>query len=106
MIPSLWAEPLPYVCVESVHAGKSLICASSGGIPEIAGLGSMVCLFPAGSVDALGEKMNLALNSTEEWRHRRVPECSKLVQFQEDYVVDRYLREYAPEPPTSRKATS
>jgi glycosyltransferase involved in cell wall biosynthesis len=106
IIPSLWAEPLPYVCVESVHAGKSLICASSGGIPEIAGLGSMVCLFPAGSVDALREKMNLALNSAEEWRHRRVPDSSKLVQFREDHVVDRYVREYAPVRPTSRKATS
>ncbi|MGE5053070.1 MAG: glycosyltransferase family 4 protein [Acidobacteriota bacterium] len=105
IIPSLWAEPLPYVCVESVHAGKSLICARSGGIPEIAGLGSMVCFFPAGNVDALGEKMNLALNSPEEWRQRRVPDSSKLIQFREDYVVDRYLREYDPVKPTSRRAT-
>jgi hypothetical protein len=66
----------------------------------------MVCLFPAGGVDALAEKMNLALNSTDEWRQRRVPDSSKLVQFREDYVVDRYLREYAPVRPTSRKATS
>jgi len=104
IIPSLWAEPLPYVCVESVHAGKSLICASSGGIPEIAGLGSMVTFFPAGSVDALGEKMNEALNSAEEWRQRRVPDSSKLSRFRDDYVVDRYLREYDDVKPTPGKA--
>ena len=45
VIPSLWAEPLPYVCVESLHAGKSLICASVGGIPEIARLSNLVEFF-------------------------------------------------------------
>ncbi len=63
ILPSLWAEPLPYVCVESLHAGKSVICASSGGIPEIARLSNLVEFFPAGNANALAEKMNLALSS-------------------------------------------
>ncbi len=62
ILPSLWAEPLPYVCVESLYAGRSLICASSGGIPEIARLSKIVEFFPAGNTDVLAEKMNLALS--------------------------------------------
>jgi len=97
VIPSLWPEPLPYVVVESLHAGKSLICARSGGIPEIAQLSNIVEFFPAGNVNALAEKMNLALTSPQEWGKNRVPDASRLGAFREDYVVEKYLQEYAPQ---------
>ena len=96
ILPSLWPEPLPYVCVESLHAGRSLICALSGGIPEIARLSGMVECFPAGNANALARKMNLALASPHEWRENKVPDASRLGAFREEYVVERYLREYAP----------
>lgn len=95
ILPSLWAEPLPYVCVESLHAGLSLICALSGGIQEIAQLSDRVEFFPAGNPRALADKMNLALASPQEWRERRVPDASRLAAFREEYVVQKYLREYA-----------
>src|SRR5580658_2036429 len=100
ILPSLWAEPLPYVCVESLHAGRSLICALSGGIPEIAQLSDRVEFFPAGNASALAEKMNLALASPQEWRERRVPDAARLAAFREEYVVQQYLREYALQEPT------
>ena len=103
VIPSLWAEPLPYVCVESLHAGKSLICASAGGIPEIARLSNLVEFFPAGNANALAEKMNLALASPQEWRECKVPDASKLGVFREEQVVEKYLREYAPQMPAMPK---
>jgi glycosyltransferase involved in cell wall biosynthesis len=96
IIPSLLNEALPYVCVESLHAGKSLICALSGGIPEIARLSNIVEFFPAGNANALAERMNLALSSPEVWRERKLPEASKLAAFREEYVVEKYLREYVP----------
>jgi glycosyltransferase involved in cell wall biosynthesis len=97
VIPSLWAEPLPYVVVESLHEGRSLICALSGGIPEIAQLSRRVEFFPAGNANALAEKMNRVLASPQQWRDRKVPEASKLDAFREEYVVERYLREYSPQ---------
>jgi glycosyltransferase involved in cell wall biosynthesis len=97
IIPSLLNEALPYVCVESLHEGRSLICALSGGIPEIARLSSTVEFFPTGNANALAEKMNLALASLREWRERKIPDASRLGAFQEEYVVGRYLREYAPQ---------
>ncbi|HEY6302952.1 MAG TPA: glycosyltransferase [Terriglobales bacterium] len=96
ILPSLWPEPLPYVCVESLHAGRSLICASSGGIPEIARLSNIVEFFPEGNTNALAEKMNQGLTSPQEWRERTAPDASKLVVFREEYVVESYLREYFP----------
>lgn len=93
VIPSLWAEPLPYVCVESLHAGRPLICVFSGGIPEIAKLSDVVEFFPAGDVAALAAKMNLALMRPERWRESKVP-ASRLRVFQKDWVVQQYLREY------------
>ncbi|HEX4783086.1 MAG TPA: glycosyltransferase family 4 protein [Candidatus Sulfotelmatobacter sp.] len=97
ILPSVLAEALPYVCVESLHAGKSLICVSSGGIPEIARLSSIVEFFPSGDTNALAEKMNLALNSPQAWRESKAPDASKLSGFREEYVVARYLQEYAPQ---------
>ena len=103
IIPSLLAEALPYVCIESLHAGRSLICVSSGGIPEIARLSNIVEFFPTGDANVLAEKMNLALASPEIWRERRVPDASKLGAFREEYVVERYLREYVPQKHTLPK---
>lgn len=95
IIPSLLAEALPYVCIESLHAGRSLICVSSGGIPEIARLSNVVEFFPAGNANALAEKMHLVLASPQVWRERKVPDASRLEAFREDSVLERYLREYA-----------
>jgi glycosyltransferase involved in cell wall biosynthesis len=102
IVPSLWAEPLPYVCVESLHAGKALICASSGGISEIARLSNTVEFFPAGDANALAEKMNRVLTSPQVCQNR-APESSKLSEFQETYVVERYLREYQRKPAVARR---
>jgi len=98
ILPSLLAEALPYVCVESLHAGKSLICVSSGGIPEIARLSSRVEFFPSGDANVLAEKMNLALASPQAWRECKAPDASKLEVFREECVVEKYLREYVPRP--------
>jgi glycosyltransferase involved in cell wall biosynthesis len=103
IIPSLLAEALPYVCIESLHAGRSLICVSSGGIPEIARLSNIIEFFPTGDANVLAEKMNLALASPQVWRERRVPDASKLGVFREEYVVERYLREYVPQKQTLPK---
>lgn len=104
ILPSLLAEALPYVCVESLHAGRSLICVSSGGIPEIARLSNRVEFFPSGDTKALAEKMNLALASPQAWRERKVPDASKLSVFREECVVEKYLQEYAPQRTTASKS--
>ncbi|MFI5420836.1 MAG: glycosyltransferase family 4 protein, partial [Nitrososphaerales archaeon] len=68
IIPSIWPDPLPYVVIETLSAGKSLICAESGGIPEIAALGAVVKTFPPADIPALAQVMNHALLNGPLWR--------------------------------------
>jgi glycosyltransferase involved in cell wall biosynthesis len=96
VIPSVWADPLPLVCVESLRAGRALICARSGGIPEIARLSDIVEFYPAGDVTVLAEKMDLALMSPQRWRQFAIGNPSVLDVFREDNVVQQYLQEYGP----------
>ena len=96
IIPSLWADPLPYVAVESLHTGKRMICASSGGIPEIARLSPAAEFFPAGDSTALSERMNEAMAQPQA--PPRV-DSAKLSVFSEAHVTRSYLREYAPADP-------
>jgi glycosyltransferase involved in cell wall biosynthesis len=69
IVPSIWADPLPYVTVEALFAGKSLIASRSGGIPEIATLGRTVRMFPTGEVSALAECLEEALANMGIWQH-------------------------------------
>jgi glycosyltransferase involved in cell wall biosynthesis len=96
VIPSLWSEPLPYVCVETLHARKALICAQSGGLPEIAKLAEVAKLFPAGDKVALKNHMNDALAEPQRWKQPKATDTSKLKDFSEEVVVEKYLRAYTP----------
>ena len=97
VLPSLWNEPLPYVCVESLYSGRSLICARVGGLPEIAQLAKTVQFFPAGDVQQLAAAMNLAISESATWKISAAPPESVLIRFSEKNIVDRYTAVYQPE---------
>jgi glycosyltransferase involved in cell wall biosynthesis len=97
VIPSRWNEPLPYVCVESLHEGKSLICAQVGGIPEIAQLSKVVEYCQAGNVEELARVMNRALDDQIRWKQNIPPASVALEPFTEEVVVARYLSAYRSE---------
>jgi glycosyltransferase involved in cell wall biosynthesis len=97
VIPSQWDEPSPYVCVESVHEGKALICAQVGGLPEIARLSRLVQYFPSGNVEELAHLMNCALDDPITWKENSRPGAIALEQFTEQAVVDKYLSAYRSE---------
>lgn len=67
VVPSLWADPLPYVAIETLQAGKGLISAVSGGIPEIAVLGRVVTSCRPNDALALAAAMERALGDVEYW---------------------------------------
>ena len=97
VIPSQWDEPLGYVCVESLHEGKPLICARVGGLPEIAQLSKVVEYFPPGNVKELARVMNSALGDPIRWKRSTPPASAALEPFTEQFVVDKYLSAYRPE---------
>jgi glycosyltransferase involved in cell wall biosynthesis len=97
VIPSQWDEPLGYVCVESLHEGKPLICARVGGLPEIAQLSKVVEYFPSGNVKELARLMNDALGDQIRWKQNTPPISPALQPFTEQCVVDKYLSAYRSE---------
>lgn len=94
IIPSIWPDPLPYVAVESLNAGRSLICARSGGIPEIAALGSVVKTFPAADVFALAGIMDQALAESSIWLDGGFLNKDAKDLFSEDAIVAQYRAKY------------
>jgi glycosyltransferase involved in cell wall biosynthesis len=97
VIPSHWDEPLGYVCVESLHEGKPIICARAGGLPEIARLSNVVEHFQAGSAEELARLMNAALSDPIKWRRNLLPASAALDRFTGQAVVAKYLAVYRSE---------
>lgn len=87
VVASVWADPLPYVSIESLEFGKSLIAARSGGIPEIAGLGRVAETFTPGDPWALALCMDRALENVAHWRHGGFADAETSTMFSGDTVV-------------------
>jgi glycosyltransferase involved in cell wall biosynthesis len=94
IISSLWAEPLGRTVFETFSAGKSAICAQSGGIPEIASFGKMVKLYPAKDVEALAHIMNGALSEVDGWREGGFKDSTASDMFSEASVISHYQQVY------------
>jgi len=72
VVPSR-AESMPYIVLESLAAGKAVIAASVGGIPEVLGQDSAALAQPASS-DDLARIMADAI-STPDWRETHMPDA-------------------------------
>ena len=94
VVPSLWGDPLPYVVIESFAAGKAVICAESGGLPELSLLGKRVKTYPGMDVQALVEALEQALANKEVWRSGGFKTVDSKVLFMEETVTRRYRAVY------------
>jgi glycosyltransferase involved in cell wall biosynthesis len=94
VLPSVWPEPLSRVAIEAFSNGCGLICAESGGMPEIARMGKVVGLYPAKDASALAEIMNEALTDTNRWRSGGWLDASAMKAFTEEAVTSRYRAVY------------
>ena len=59
VVPSLWAEPFGLVVLEGLACGCMVIGSDRGGLPEA--IGPCGLTFPNGDVNALAEKIEMAL---------------------------------------------
>lgn len=66
MVPSEWYENNPLTVIEAYAAGRPVIGARIGGIPEIVPDGETGYLFPSGETDALCEVLRRAAALTDE----------------------------------------
>lgn len=71
VVPSR-AESMPYIVLEAVAAGKSMLATRVGGIPEILGTDSEALVVP-GDVEAMGQAMARAVTEGG-WLAAAMPE--------------------------------
>ena len=64
IIPSVWAENMPFVLLESLALGKVVIASRTGGLPELIENGTSGFLFENGNADDLANKI-MALDSCD-----------------------------------------
>jgi glycosyltransferase involved in cell wall biosynthesis len=94
VVPSLWADPLPYVVIESHLHGKPVLHSNSGGIAEAAGLGRKTAMFRAGDATALASLMNSALAYRSGWLRGGFRDRAGLDMFSAKTIVQKYLEVY------------
>jgi glycosyltransferase involved in cell wall biosynthesis len=104
LIASIWAEPLPRSLIETFAAGKSAICAQSGGTPEIASLGKVVETYAARDTIALAAIIDQALTNLDRWRGGGPIDATALDAFSEAAITSAYRAVYSGTP-TERPAT-
>ena len=83
VVPSR-AESMPYIVIEAVAAGKSMLATRVGGIPEILGADSEALVAP-GDIEAMGQAIARAVTE-DGWLKGAMPE---LPSFRERFSVAR-----------------
>ena len=86
VVPSVWAEPLPYVVSEAAMSGRIVIASSVGGIPEQAAGCEGVFLFEPGDYKALAERVLFVAGLSEK-------ECVELGMKNREFLAERFNNE-------------
>jgi glycosyltransferase involved in cell wall biosynthesis len=94
VVPSLWHEPMGYVALEAIHAGKGLIVARSGGLPELAALAHGAVSYPPEDVPALARLMDAMIADPDHARRGGFAEPASRLRFAESAVVQAYEQVY------------
>jgi glycosyltransferase involved in cell wall biosynthesis len=95
IIPSVWHDPLPYVAVETILAGKNLICSDSGGLPELARLTKKSALFRCADVSNLSEVIERVIADSSTARADVDGSASAEMNFDESAILAKHTQIYA-----------
>jgi glycosyltransferase involved in cell wall biosynthesis len=87
-VPSMWEEPLPYVALEALCAGRAVVAFRVGGIPELIIDGETGLLVPKGDTDGLTHAL-LRLIDDESLRER-IAERGR--QHAQAFTVQRHVQ--------------
>jgi glycosyltransferase involved in cell wall biosynthesis len=104
IVSSVWPEPLSRTVIETFAAGKSAICARSGGIPEIAVLGRTVEAYSAKDDRALAAIMDGAMLDVDRWRSGGFRDAEAMNLFSDISIAERYRAIYQDDAPPPHSA--
>jgi glycosyltransferase involved in cell wall biosynthesis len=88
-------EPLGIVNLEAMAAGKAVLAARTGGVPEIVTEGETGLLFPPGDVSALREGLVRLAQDADLRRHLGARGQERARQFDWNQIAESYCRIYA-----------
>jgi glycosyltransferase involved in cell wall biosynthesis len=94
VVPSMWNDPLPYVVVETLTAGKGLICSRRGGLPELARLGTDVRTYDAEDFHTLAHLMDEMMANPEQALSGGFADPQIRLRFSEPRVIRAYEQTY------------
>lgn len=81
-------EPFGLVAVEAMAAGRSLVAARAGGLPEVCGDDAGVLWVPPGDAEALGRTIGFALTEPAD---ARLDRARSLRRRAEQFALSRYI---------------
>ena len=86
VVPSIWYEGFPVVCVEALAAGLPILCSRIGGLPEIVEDGISGRLFPPGDAVALAYEMSRFVDGSDKLQTMR---RAARKRYEENYSAER-----------------
>jgi glycogen synthase len=95
VVPSVWSDPCPTVVLEAMAAGRPVVAAASGGIPDMVVDGATGLLVPPGDASALAQAITSILSDPRTARAFGIAGRDRAREFTVSAVVERIERMYA-----------
>jgi glycosyltransferase involved in cell wall biosynthesis len=95
VVPSVWSEPFGIVVLEAMAAGRPVVAAASGGIPEVVVDGVTGLLVPPGDASALAHAISSLLSDPQAAQVLGTAGRNRAREFTVSVVVERIERMYA-----------
>lgn len=89
VIPSVWEDPFPLVCIEGAMARVPVVASEIGGIPEALHDREHALLFPAGDARACADALAETLSDREGTEAR----VARAFARGQEFSLDRYLKD-------------
>ncbi|HYA71344.1 MAG TPA: glycosyltransferase family 4 protein [Thermoplasmata archaeon] len=92
VVPSLWDEPIPFVAIEAMSAGRPVVAYRVGGMPDLIEDGVSGRLVPRGDLDQLTRVVRELLNDEDAARRMGQAARERVERgFDCRTMADRYL---------------
>jgi glycosyltransferase involved in cell wall biosynthesis len=95
VVPSVWSEPFGIVVLEAMAAGRPVVAAASGGIPEVVTDGVTGLLVPPGDASALAHAIASILSDPQAAQVLGIAGRNRAREFTVSVVVEQIERMYA-----------